>query len=104
MRCGDSCFVTSFGAGVSGASRPRLIVDFLRGWDHKRQAPPQGKPQMHVHDRTSSLRALRIALASTAVLLVLETAGGLVSGSLALLADAPHVLTDVPGLPPSYTA
>ena len=38
---------------------------------------------------------LKLALALTCVVLVIETAGGLVSHSLALLSDAGHVLTDV---------
>jgi cobalt-zinc-cadmium efflux system protein len=39
--------------------------------------------------------ALKRALALTAVILVVELAGGLLSHSLALLSDAGHVLTDV---------
>jgi len=43
-------------------------------------------------------RALRIALVATATFLVAEVVGGLVSNSLALLADAGHMLTDVGAL------
>lgn len=43
-------------------------------------------------------RRLRIALAITAVILIAEVAGGLLSNSLALLADAGHMLTDVAAL------
>ncbi len=39
--------------------------------------------------------ALKLALALTCVVLVIELAGGLISHSLALLSDAGHVLTDV---------
>jgi len=39
-------------------------------------------------------RRLRIALAITAVFTVVEAVGGYISGSLALLADAGHMLTD----------
>jgi cobalt-zinc-cadmium efflux system protein len=39
--------------------------------------------------------ALRLALALTCVVLVVELVGGLISHSLALLSDAGHVLTDV---------
>src|ERR1700730_10344873 len=39
--------------------------------------------------------ALKLALAFTCVVLVVELAGGLISHSLALLSDAGHVLTDV---------
>src|SRR5438067_12997259 len=38
---------------------------------------------------------LRFALGLTLVILVVELAGGLISHSLALLADAGHILTDV---------
>ena len=43
-------------------------------------------------------RALRIALGVTATFLVAEVVGGLLSNSLALLADAGHMLTDVGAL------
>ncbi len=43
-------------------------------------------------------RGLRLALALTAVFLVAEVIGGLLSHSLALLADAGHMLTDVAAL------
>src|ERR1700726_2476105 len=39
--------------------------------------------------------ALKLALALTCAVLVVELAGGLMSHSLALLSDAGHVLTDV---------
>jgi cobalt-zinc-cadmium efflux system protein len=41
---------------------------------------------------------LRIALALTAALLIVEVIGGLLSNSIALLADAGHMLTDVAAL------
>jgi cobalt-zinc-cadmium efflux system protein len=44
------------------------------------------------------VRSLRIALVLTAVLLVVEVIGGLLSNSIALLADAGHMLTDVAAL------
>ena len=44
------------------------------------------------------VRRLRAALAITAVFLVAEVVGGLLSNSLALLADAGHMLTDVAAL------
>jgi len=42
--------------------------------------------------------SLRLALALTAVLLVVEVVGGLISNSIALVADAGHMLTDVAAL------
>ena len=45
-------------------------------------------------DRAASTRALRATLLLTATFTVVEVVGGLVSGSLALLADAAHMLSD----------
>ena len=53
--------------------------------------------QTHDHDhghRSASRRSLSISLALITVYMVVEVVGGLVSGSLALLADAGHMLTD----------
>jgi cobalt-zinc-cadmium efflux system protein len=47
------------------------------------------------HARSASRRALTIALALTAVVLVAEVVGGILTDSLALLADAGHMLSDV---------
>jgi cobalt-zinc-cadmium efflux system protein len=52
----------------------------------------------HGHVHTSSISRLRIALAITAVVLVAEAVGGYEANSLALLADAGHMLTDVAAL------
>ena len=53
----------------------------------------------HIHDvRALSRKKLWIALAVNAVFLMLEVAGGLMTNSLALLADAGHMLTDVAAL------
>jgi cobalt-zinc-cadmium efflux system protein len=57
-------------------------------------------PEGHGHthgidlDRAGSKRALKIVLGLTTVFLIAELAGGLISGSLALLADAAHMLSD----------
>jgi cobalt-zinc-cadmium efflux system protein len=48
--------------------------------------------------RGSQRRALRIALGLNASVLIAEVIGGLVFGSLALLADAAHMASDVAGL------
>lgn len=41
---------------------------------------------------------LKIALALTSAYLLAQVAGGILTGSLALLADAAHMLTDAGGL------
>ena len=52
----------------------------------------------HAHgvdlDRAGSKRALKLVLAGTTAFMVTEVVGGLVAGSLALLADAGHMLSD----------
>ena len=48
--------------------------------------------------RSAQSRALRLALAANAIYLLIEIVGGLLFSSLALLADAAHMLSDVAGL------
>lgn len=58
----------------------------------------------HEHDdsllggRTAKRKPLAIALAITAIFLIVEVIGGIVTNSLALLADAGHMATDVAAL------
>lgn len=64
-------------------------------------APPH--PNQHHHPRAepagrSEARPLLIALAITGTFLVVEVIGGLLTNSLALLADAGHMATDVAAL------
>jgi cobalt-zinc-cadmium efflux system protein len=57
-------------------------------------------PGEHAHgggvdlDRAGSKRALKLVLVLTTAFMVAEVVGGLVTGSLALLADAGHMLSD----------
>ncbi|HXF97459.1 MAG TPA: cation diffusion facilitator family transporter [Gaiellaceae bacterium] len=48
----------------------------------------------HAHGRRAERNALALALALTAAYTVVEAVGGLLTGSLALLADAVHMLSD----------
>jgi cobalt-zinc-cadmium efflux system protein len=70
--------------------------------------PRRGSSGMREHrpaDRSSrERRALLVALIANAVLLAVEAAGGLVFGSLVLLADAGHLLADVGALGVSAAA
>src|SRR5678816_3175907 len=55
----------------------------------------------HAHNHSAAgknKKRLAIVLALTSAYLVAEVIGGLLTGSLALLADAGHMLTDVAGL------
>jgi cobalt-zinc-cadmium efflux system protein len=63
------------------------------GHDHA-HGPHRG----HAHGHGATFRRLWIALGLTAAFLVAEVVGGIVSNSLALLADAGHMLTDVAAL------
>ena len=67
-------------------------------------APGEAHAHDHAHDHAHhhahdvGTRRLAIALAITALFLVAEVVGGWLSNSLALLADAGHMLTDVGAL------
>ena len=52
----------------------------------------------HAGGRAASERSLKLALALTGTFLVAEVIGGIVTGSLALISDAAHMLTDTIGL------
>lgn len=51
----------------------------------------------HVHPN-SNMRRVMVALVLTGVFMIVEVIGGILSGSLALLADAGHMLTDTMAL------
>lgn len=57
----------------------------------------QGHGHSHAHGSTNERRVL-FAMWLTGSFMVLEAAGGIISGSLALLADAGHMLTDTGAL------
>ena len=66
--------------------------------------PAESEGQHPASEREGRRRRLRAALALTAVVLALEVAGGIVSGSLALLADAAHLFADIAALILAYAA
>jgi len=68
----------------------------MNGRGHVHDGHAQG-PHSHV-SRSTQRRALWISLVANAVFMVVEFAGGLVFRSLALVADAAHMLSDVAGL------
>lgn len=59
---------------------------------------PHHHTHLHEPANAEQARRLRFALVLTALIFVAEVAGGLVSNSLALLADAGHMFTDVGAL------
>jgi cobalt-zinc-cadmium efflux system protein len=62
------------------------------------QGPPHDHGAARAGARQHEQRRLAVVLALSAVYLVAEVAGGLFTGSLALLADASHMLADVSAL------
>ena len=52
----------------------------------------------HDHEHHGNLKRVQVALVLTATFMVVEVIGGIISGSLALLADAGHMLTDTMAL------
>nr|WP_298723943.1 cation diffusion facilitator family transporter [uncultured Steroidobacter sp.] len=76
------------------------------GHDHEdRHAQPHGHHD-HDHDHTAGASGtiLGIAFALTALFMVVEFAGGLLAKSLALVADAGHMLTDAAALALAWAA
>lgn len=71
--------------------------DHVHDGAHAHEHAP-GHAHGHAHVHASSTRALAWALGLTFVILLVEAIGGLISNSLALLADAGHVLTDAGAL------
>jgi len=68
-------------------------------------SPGHGHTHVHVQEVTrDSERRVFIAMLLTGGFLVAEVIGGLLSGSLALLSDAGHMLTDAVALSLSWTA
>lgn len=65
--------------------------------------PPHDHHHAHEHGGDNS-RRLGLALCLSAVFMLVEVVGGLISGSLALLADAGHMATDVAALGLAFLA
>jgi len=61
-------------------------------------AHSHGHHDGHAHHRERGQRGLLVALGLTGAIFLVEVAGALAGGSLALLADAGHMLTDVAAL------
>lgn len=73
---------------------------------HHDHAHAHGHAHDHDHEHGASQggRLLGITLLLTAAFMLVEFAGGLLAGSLALLADAGHMLTDTAALTLAWTA
>lgn len=87
----------------AGGSAP----SHAHGHDHGHSHEPgheHGHAHSHAPSRKADRRALWIAFGITLTFTVIETAGGWISGSLALLADAGHMFTDAGALGMSLVA
>src|SRR6478735_9517205 len=99
----------------SASRRPRLFFELLRCFasavsgSHDHHSPSDARGHGHGHgghghgghghgSASSPKRALSVALGITASFMVVEVAVGFWSGSLALLADAGHMLADAGAL------
>lgn len=69
------------------------------GHDHHQHDHDHDHDHAHVHEASeSNLKRVMIALVLTGTFMFVEIVGGILSGSLALLADAGHMLTDTMAL------
>jgi len=65
---------------------------------HEGHSHPHGHHHAHAAAGPASVRRMAISLAAASAIMVVEAVGGWLSGSLALLSDAGHMLTDVAAL------
>src|SRR5918995_3849841 len=72
--------------------------DHGRGQDHGHGHDHHGHGHGHIHAHAHDERRLLLALILTGGFMVVEAVGGILAGSLALLADAGHMLTDAGAL------
>jgi cobalt-zinc-cadmium efflux system protein len=80
---------------------PECILDVrLSAPNHDHSAEVHAHPHAHDHSHAHevSKRRLTLVLSITAIFMIVELAGGLIANSLALVADAAHMLTDVGAL------
>jgi len=80
------------------SSRPSTDTTYHNPGDGHQHTGAHDHGVGHSHASDAPVRNLRIALVLTAALLVVEVIGGILSNSIALLADAGHMLTDVAAL------
>jgi cobalt-zinc-cadmium efflux system protein len=75
---------------------PECILDVRLGAHDHEHHHDHGHHHSHAHE--VSKKRLTLVLTITAIFMVVELAGGLLANSLALIADAAHMLTDVGAL------
>lgn len=86
-------------AGSAASSKPAVSSDHVHTHDHPHGGDHADGAHGHRHDlRSLGLRALTVALLLNGAFFFVEVAAGVWSGSLALLSDGAHMLSDVVGL------
>ena len=70
----------------------------MQGWRKPVEQTEKALMHSHSESRSGQQKNLLIVLLMTGTFMVIEVVGGLFTGSLALLADAGHMLTDVAAL------
>src|SRR5437870_4924207 len=80
--------------GTWSTGPERMAHSHSHAHDHSHGHQHQHHGRAHQHDHGNSTRALTWSLVLTVIILFAEGIGGWLSNSLALLADAGHVLTD----------
>src|SRR5256714_1464430 len=83
---------------IMASSRPSTDTSYHKPGEGHQHAGAHDHSVGHSHVSDAPVGSLRIALALTAGLLIVEVIGGLLSNSIALLAVAGHMLTDVAAL------
>lgn len=103
---GDGDDDPSGGHAAAAHDRPEPRHDHSHfGRAHTGHAHPGHSHDHHgISANADSERRLLIAIALTAAFMVIEVAGAMLSGSLALLADAGHMFTDTASLALAWTA
>src|SRR4051812_10922396 len=83
---------------IMASSRPSTNTSYHNPGQGHQHAGAHQHGIGHSHAADAPVASLRLALVLIAVLLVVEVVGGLMANSIALLADAGHMLTDVAAL------
>ena len=94
--------MSEVGRQRGGVQQPSRDEEHGHGHGHAHHHD-HGHAEAHHHgahgpSEAGSVRRLSVSLAVTAVIMVAEVLGGWLSGSLALISDAGHMLTDVAAL------
>src|SRR3954470_11209753 len=83
---------------IMASSRPSTDTSYHNSGHGHQHAGAHHHGIAHSHASDAPVSSLRLALVLIAALMVVEVVGGLMANSIALIADAGHMLTDVAAL------